>query len=223
MKLLPPSDFQYNPALRPPVNTRVVVVNPNDPDEEWPFFVRLRLDGYDLATEGAPGPTTAVDTTLVLRQAGQVLSFPVRLEPLGGPVTTWRILYLGAPETQDIRREWRNDVDKFTGFVNRLNSDEENRFPTMSYDFSPSAIRFFLPWRLDVGDLVAVRWRLENEWVYGTMRLVRRDDSVVWWKKQQGFQAVGQWVDLSQDMARLWRTYCWRHQPDAIATLNMSS
>ncbi len=214
MKLSVPTTFQRERAGRPPLHTRVMAVAPDDPTTEWPLYLRLRLAGYDLATTAATaGPPGAVETDLLVRQAGQVWRFPVRLEPLAGPLTAWHVLYRGAPATEDLRREWRNAVDTFSGWVRRLDADADERMPTSSYDFSLSAIRFFLPWRLAVGDRVAVRWQCDGEPIDGTMTLVRRDDAVVWWRRQPGYQAVGRWETLADTMARRWRTYCWRHQP----------
>ena len=214
MKLQPPLAFQGDVETRPPLNTRVAIVNPDDPDREWTFYLRLRLDGYDLATSAGAVPESVWETTLVVRQEGTVLRFPVRLEPLLGPLASWRVLYLGAPETQDVRREWRNTGTAFTGFLVPPHADADQRVPTTSYDFSLSAIRFFLPWRLDVGDVVQGRWQLDREWLEGAMVIVRRDPTMVWWHKQQGYQAVGRWDHLSEAAQHQWRTYCWRHQPD---------
>ena len=213
MKLMVPTALQADRQLRPPLNTRVVVVRADRPDPEWPLYLRLRCDAYDLATQGvaaSPHCTEATPARLLMRQAGEVWSFPVRLDPVDGAIPSWRVWYVDPPEMQDVRREWRNAVDTFTGWVRYR--DAEWR-PTLSYDFSISAVRFFLPWDLGAGDRVQVRWRLGQDWMEGILRLVRRDTAVVWWQQQRGYQAVGHWEEWSEATAYRWRRYCWRHQP----------
>lgn len=214
MKLQPPLAFRNNRGDRPPLNARVAIINPDHPDQEWTFYLRLRLDGYDLATPAGIVPERVWETTLVVRQAGTVWRFPVRLEPLLSPLASWRVLYLEPPQTQDARREWRNSSAAFTGFLVPPHADADQRVPTTSYDFSLSAVRFFLPWPLDPGDVVQGRWQLDREGFEGALQIVRRDPTVVWWRKQQGYQAVGRWDHLSDGAQHQWRTYCWRHQPD---------
>lgn len=224
MKLIPPVKQAASvESQRPALNTLLSVVNPDNPDEEWTTTLRIRLEGHDMATRPTDAPASPLETMIVLRQAGTVWEFPVSLEPLDGPIASWRVFYRDAPRAVDIRREWRNAEDTFGGFVRRADDAADQRMPSISYDFSLSAVRFFTPWRVAVGDRIFVRWHLESEWVEGTMRIVRADSSVVWWRKQQGFTAVGQWDTLSPDMEHVWRSFCWRHQPDAIAALTMSS
>ena len=217
MKLTVPPTIQPDRPLRPPLNTRVSVVHAGRSDPEWPLYLRLRFDAYDLATPGveqAPRPTEATSARLVVRQAGEVWSFPVRLEPVDGALPSWRVWYVGPPETQDVRREWRNAVDTFTGWVRYRGAEWR---PTLSYDFSIRAVRFFLPWDLGAGDRVQVRWHVDQDWVEGTMRLIRREAAVVWWQQQRGYPVVGHWEEWSEAMAYRWRRYCWRHQPTISA------
>ncbi len=212
MKLLPSVDFQHT-AERPPVHTQALLQETSGQQREWPIYLRYRLPEYDLATTSLSVDLPLSQADLLIRQAGRVLRFAVRLEALSGPIPTWRIFYLGEPDILETRREWRNDSESFTGFVCPLGWDADQRVPTMSYDFSPSAIRLFLPWRLDPGHQLSTRWHLDNDWVEGTMCLVRRASLGVWWRQQQGYQAVARWDELSETMAYRWKLYCWRHQP----------
>lgn len=222
MKLIPPAEFAGPTNQRPDLNIVLSVVNPANTDEEWPITLRIRMDSYDIATRPDDVPDDPLESTMVLRQDGTVWEFPVTLEPMDGPVLSWRVLYRGAPCARDIRREWRNTSDTFTGFVHLPEEGSEQRVPSRSYDFSLSAIRFFSPWRLAIGDKVVVRWQLDHEWVEGTMRVVRADFSLIWWRKQQGYHVVGQWEHLSPEMQHVWRSYCWRNQPDGTLDLAIS-
>lgn len=213
MKLIPPAIYDAaGRPLRPMLNAMVSICDPNSA-VEWPFFLRIRLDGYDLATTPRTLPLSPMTTTLVTRQAGHVAAYPIVLEPLDGPLVTWRIMYSGTAVAQDIRAEWRNDQVTLMGFVTPPLAGDDQRVPIITYDFSPSALRFFLPWRIDLGAIVHLRLKTDAEWVEGPVSIVRRDPTVIWWNKQQGYQAVGRWEGLSENAAHRWRTFCWRHQP----------
>jgi hypothetical protein len=172
-----------------------------------------------LVTTTALIPPAVITTTLVVRDAGTVLRYSVRLEPLSAPIAMWRILYQGEPEQQDLRQEQRNDADTFNGWTHHPDHELEEWLPTTSYDFSLRAIRFFAPWRLSPDTVVPVRWQLDNDRIEGTLRVVRQDKAAVWWQKQQGYQTVGQWESLTDPMRYRWRVYCWRHQPTSSRPL----
>lgn len=216
MKLLP-AETWLHVYDRPALNSRVAIVDPDHADHEWAFYLRLRLRDYDLATTASIVPLAVLNTTLIIRDAGLVLRYPVRLDPLTAPLAAWRLSYTGEPEQQELRREWRNDQESFPGWIQSPEATTDTWTPTVSYDFSLSAIRFFVPWRLPLHTHLAVRWQLDNDRVEGSLEIVRQDPTSLWWNKQQGYSTVGQWGQLTDPMRYRWRTYCWRHQPATLA------
>ena len=216
MKLLPAETWLHT-YDRPALNSRVGIVDPDHIDQEWLFYIRLRLIDYDLATTAAFLPQTDLPTTLIVRDAGLVLRYPVDLEPLTAPLAAWRLVYTGEPERQELRREWRNDQESFPGWIQNPDDPGATWSPTVSYDFSLSAIRFFVPWRVLPQTRLAVRWQLDNDRIEGVLQVVRQDPTGLWWNKQQGYSTVGHWAQLTDPMRYRWRTYCWRHQPPVLA------
>ena len=213
MKLMP-ADAWLQTYDRPLLNSRVAIADPANPDQEWAFYLRLRLTDSDLATTPLTLSPVPMTTTLIVRDAGVVLRYPVVLEPLMAPIAAWRIRYQGEPDRQEARREWRNDQDRFTGWLRTFETEATEWIATTSYDFSPSALRFFAPWSLAPDTLVVTRWQLDNDRIEGTLRVIRQEPAPLWWNKQQGYATVGEWAQLTEPMRYRWRTYCWRHQPD---------
>lgn len=217
MQLAVPGAYVHpeSAVQRPPLNVLLAAVraSASETEDEWPLYIRLRLTGYDLATRASDAPAEVGAARLILRQDGTVRRFPVQLAAVSGPVPAWRVTYEeGRPDFWDARREWRNGRDTLSGLVGRRDSPVQ--VPTTSYDFSLSAIRFFVPWPLEAHDRIPVRWRLDHDWIDGIMVVIRRESAVTWWNSQPGYRVVGQWEDLDPEAQRRWRTYCWRHQPD---------
>jgi len=216
MQLSPPKHWQAHDDTRPSVNSRVNIIDPDQPQTEWPFFIRIRLADYDLALPGQFNRDTAFDSRMVLRQGGRVLQFGVHLEPLDGPLAMWRVFYTGEKEVREERREWRNAIDNIDGRVRLPTMSWDHMVDTVTYDFTTQSMNFFLPWPLERDEQVETRWTLDYAVVEGTVKILRRNPAAVWWHRTSGFQAVGLWDDFANEaMAYEWRMYCWRHQHHA--------
>lgn len=213
MKLAPPPTRTAAWAGRPPLHETVGIQNPDNLPEEWTVTLRLRTVGYDVASRPAGCSFGDGQTMLIWRSRGTVWRYPVRLEPVAGPLPGWRVRYLIAPQSMNVRREWRNDRDTLFGRVRRPDDEATQAVETRSHDFSPSAMRFWVPWPMVMGETVFGQWLLEDGVLEAFMRVVRCPSEPVWYRSQQGFQVVAAWESLSPTAQYRWRAYCWRHQP----------
>lgn len=214
MKLAPPTSAKRQ-LNRPPIYSSLSVVDSADSGNEWPVSVTIRTQDYDVITRPSDSPSDIQEGYLVWREMGKMRRFAVRLEGLEGPVLSWRVFYTGDIEVVNLRQEWRNNRYTINGRIWRP-EDPNHKMITMSYDFSPSAIRFFSPWLLNSGDKVVVAWDLDGAIAEMEMIAVRVDGYQIWWEGQSGYKLIaGFSKNYSDAIKYAWRNFCWKHQPDS--------